>query len=75
MATQLNVVMKWKQAAEYFNEMMLPKIQQQYEQDGVPDFVARSEEWNNWTDSLCKSRVISDWQYKNWSQPETCNRD
>jgi len=75
MASNLHTVMKWQQAVEYFNESILPNHQRQYEQDGVPDIPARSEEWNNWTDSLCKSGIISDWQYANWSHPQTCERD
>jgi len=43
-----------------------------YEADGVPDWPARREAWNNWTDSLCKDYEISDWQYANWSQPSVC---
>ena len=65
-------VMKWHQAVIYFNEVLLPAVQRLYEQDGMPDIPARSEEWNNWTDSLCKNDIISDWQYANWSHPETC---
>mgnify|MGYP005820667385 FL=1 len=72
MASNLNRVMRWYEAVEYFNSTILPSIRQQYEQDGIPDIPARSEEWNNWTDSLCKSDIISDWQYANWSQPKTC---
>jgi len=75
MASNLHTVLKWQQAVEYFNESILPNLQRQYEQDGVPDIPARSEEWNNWTDSLCKSGIISDWQYANWSHPQTCERD
>lgn len=33
------------------------------------DTVARSEAWNNFTDSLCKEGKISDWQYNNWTNP------
>ena len=51
---------------------ILPCIQREHEQDGIPDIPARSEAWNNWTDSLCKSGVISDWQYENWDHPP-CN--
>jgi hypothetical protein len=31
------------------------------------------EAWNNWTDGLCKDGEISDWQYENWSQPDSCD--
>jgi len=59
-------------AVELFTNDILPFIQRMYEQDGEPDIPARSEAWNNWTDSLCKSGAISDWQYENWSHPP-CN--
>ena len=60
------------QAVEMFTNDLLPTIKLMYEQDGIPDIPARSEAWCNWTDSLCKSEVISDWQYENWSHPP-CN--
>ena len=60
------------QAVELFTNDILPFIQRQYEQDGIPDIPARCEAWCNWTDSLCKSNAISDWQYENWSHPP-CN--
>ena len=34
------------------------------------DHIARCEAWNNWVDSLCKGREISDWQSMNWGHPE-----
>ena len=60
------------QAVELFTNDILPCIQRMFEKDGEPDIPARSEAWNNWTDSLCKSGVISDWQYENWDHPP-CN--
>ena len=72
MASDLYNVMTHAQAVDYFNAEILPTIKEHYEQDGVPDLPARREEWNNWTDSLCKDEQISDWQYDNWTQPETC---
>ena len=60
------------QAVELFTNETLPMIKLMHEQDGIPDIPARSEAWNNWTDSLCKNRQISDWQYENWSHPP-CN--
>ena len=47
-------------ACEYFTEEILPIIQEQYEQDGVPDYPARCEAWCNWTDMLCKD---GEWLY------------
>ena len=59
-------------ACDQFEAEILPFIQEEYEQDGEPDWPARRESWNNWTDSLCKDGQISDWQYDNWSQPRCC---
>ena len=72
MAANLDNVMTWAQACEQFASEILPHMQTIYEQDGVPDWPARSETWNNWTDSLCKGAQISDWQYENWSQSPLC---
>ncbi|AFK66425.1 gp68 [Synechococcus phage S-CBM2] len=33
------------------------------------DTVWKREEWNNFTDMLCKNGQISDSQYNNWSNP------
>jgi len=60
------------QAVEMFTNDLLPIIKLMYEQDGEPDNPARCEAWCNWTDSLCKDKQISDWQYENWSHPP-CN--
>ena len=74
MASRLPHVITFAQACEIFTNEILPGIQEQYEQDGIPDIPARCESWNNWTDSLCKNGQISDWQYDNWSHPP-CNGD
>tara|TARA_R100000808_G_C2143193_1_gene150976 strand:+ start:634 stop:855 length:222 start_codon:yes stop_codon:yes gene_type:complete len=65
-------VITWDQACIQFEEHVLPAIIDQYEQDGKPDWPARSEAWNDWTDSLCKNGQISDWQYANWSHSPLC---
>ena len=72
MASRLPHVITFAQACDIFTNEILPEIQEQYEQDGIPDIPARCETWNNWTDSLCKDGQISDWQYANWSQPRCC---
>ena len=59
-------------ASEQFEAEILPFVQEQYEQDGEPDWPARREAWNNWTDSLCQDGLISDWQYDNWTHPRCC---
>jgi hypothetical protein len=71
----LTTVMSHGEAIEQFEAWVLPVVIETYEQDGVIDIVARCEEWNNWTDMLCKDGDISDWQYENWSQPECCGRN
>ena len=72
MARDIDSPILWKDAVEYFNCDILPSVEKEYEQDGIPDWPARRETWNNWTDMLCKNEQISDWQYENWSQPRSC---
>jgi|TARA_R110002051_G_scaffold274858_1_gene335555 hypothetical protein len=66
MASNIPTVILFADACDTFITEILPMIQEQYEQDGIPDIPARCESWNNWTDSLCKDEQISDWQYENW---------
>ena len=72
MATNLNKVITYEKAVQIFIDHELPDIQNQYEQDGVPDAIARREHWFNWVDWMNKSGEISDWQATNWSVPEIC---
>ena len=72
MASNIPTVLTFAQACETFTTEILPMIQEAHEQDGQPDWPARCETWNNWTDALCKDGQISDWQYMNWSHPP-CN--
>ena len=60
------------EAVDQFLESYLPAVQRQYETDGEPDYIARSESWNNYVDFLNKSNKISDWQANNWSHPQCC---
>ena len=57
------------QVISEFKECYMPAIRAQYEQDGKPDYVARAEEWNNYTDMLCKDRRITTHQYETWICP------
>jgi len=59
-------------ACDIFEADILPMVKEAHEQDGEPDWPARREAWNNWTDSLCKDALISDWQYANWTQAPCC---
>ena len=72
MATNLPAVMLFADACETFTTQIHPMIQEAHEQDGIPDYPARCEAWNDWTDMLCKDSQISEWQYMNWTHP-TCN--
>ena len=73
MASQLDTVTLYADAVQQFEECILPMVQQQYERDGEPDIVARSEAWSNYADSLHAEEVISDWQVANWEHPDCCN--
>ena len=75
MAANLDNVMTWEEACKKFETVHLPVIKDVYEQDGEPDWPARRESWNNFTDFLCKSGRISDWQYENWSHPACCGQE
>ena len=72
MASNLPTVITFAQACETFTLEILPMVQEAYEQDGQPDWPARREAWNNWTDSLACDEQISDWQVHNWGHPP-CN--
>ena len=63
-----------REAELMFREDILPAVRAAYEQDVVPDYIARSEEWNNFTDGLCKERLITVHQYETWSHPRICGR-
>jgi hypothetical protein len=54
------------QVNESFKMDILPLIAEQYEQDGIPDRPARSEAFNDYTDSLCKDGQITDEDYNDW---------
>ena len=72
MAANLPSVMTRDEAIEEFLAHEFPATIKRYEADGIPDWPARREAWNNFTHSLCEEGRISDWQYNNWSQPECC---
>ena len=72
MATNLPTVILFADACETFTTEILPMIQEAHEQDGIPDYPARCEAWNDWTAMLCKDSEISEWQYMNWTH-QPCN--
>lgn len=62
------------QAVAEFKSQVLPAVRHAHEQDGVPDYPARCEAWNDFTDELCRSRRITSSQYSRWSHPR-CNEE
>jgi hypothetical protein len=72
MANNLYKVMTRDEAVEEFDSCVLPGVIETCEQNGQFDEIARSEEWNNWTDGLREDKRISDWQYENWTHPKSC---
>jgi|TARA_R110000824_G_scaffold5670_12_gene26219 hypothetical protein len=78
MARDIDRPMLWQDAVDFFENEMMPSIREtECEQSGPfdvsEDNPLRCETWNNWTDSLCKDKRISDWQYMNWSHPPSCD--
>lgn len=57
-----------------FKENVMPGVREAYEKDGRPDFIARSEAWNNFTDALCKDGLITMHQYETWTHPAICGK-
>ena len=55
-----------------FREEILPLVKEQYEQDGAADYPARSEAFNDWTDSLCTDGEISTDAYETIGHPAEC---
>ena len=51
-----------KQALAEFREHYLPHIPKW-------DAIAKREAWNNYTDALCKDRLITSKQYETWTNP------
>lgn len=58
-----------EEAVEQYRSEILPAVKAEFEKDGVPDYPARAEAWNNFTDGLHKSRVITRSQYDTWTHP------
>ena len=77
MASNLYTVITRDEAIQQFEDYVLPAIIEQETkwQGGTWQHIDephRCEEWNNFTDMLCKSNEISDWQYENWTHPDCC---
>ncbi len=63
-----------REALEIWRKHYLSGVQSTYEQDGVPDYPARSESWSFYTDGLCREGSITLCQYESWSAPRECGR-
>jgi hypothetical protein len=59
-----------EEAVAEFKEYVLPGVRAQFEQDDRPDWPARSEAWNDYTDALQKSGRITVRQYESWVHPK-----
>lgn len=55
-----------KEAVEEFKRDILPHVIERY---GKNDKPACREAWNNYTDALCKSGLITQYQYNSWLHP------
>ena len=74
MARDIDRPMLWQEAVDFFENETMPAIRAiEDSQSGGADYPLRCETWNNWTDSLCKNGIISDWQYENWTHPPSCD--
>tara|TARA_Y100000034_G_scaffold107728_1_gene137560 strand:+ start:101 stop:331 length:231 start_codon:yes stop_codon:yes gene_type:complete len=74
MAKNLARVLVRAQAVAQFMEYFAPgilRLENRYNHH--PDLPLRCEEWNNYTDALCKNGEISDWQYEKWNAPPFCD--
>ena len=56
-----------KEAVRQFKEMWAEAVQENPRLKN--DDPARDEAWNDWTDGLCKDKVITPRQYSNWTHP------
>jgi hypothetical protein len=58
-----------KEAEKIFKRYDLKRVKEVYEQDGIPDWPARQQAWNDFTDYLHKSGAITRRQYDSWTHP------
>lgn len=63
---------RYTQVERMFREDVMPAVRAEYETDGIPDYPARCEAWNNFTDALCKEGSITSHQYETWNPPACC---
>lgn len=66
------ILMTKARAVEVFQLEHLPRVRSCYERDGIVDYPARREEWNLFTDALCRAGLITQSQYARWGHPSCC---
>ena len=63
---------------EYFEkqwiELYFPEIQKLYESDGVPDYTARREDWNNYIDAAMQDGDAPE-EAEGWELPPGFDND
>ena len=60
------------QAVRMFKEVYMPTIRKHEQEYSRKDHLLRVQEWNSFTDMLCKDEQITKRQYNNWSVPNIC---
>lgn len=63
-----------KEVEKLFKESIMPSIRRRFEKGDKPDYIARTEAWNEFTDLLCKEGQITLKQYNNWLCPKICGK-
>ena len=58
-----------REVTKMFKERVLPTLKSI---DDTPDYPARREAWNDFTDQLCKGGMISYRKYETWGHPDCC---
>lgn len=61
----MRISIPYKEAVEDFKENVLPGVIETYGRDNA----AMRQAWNNYTDGLLKSGLITSEQYHNWDSP------
>ena len=63
----MDIMYTKKQAISTFSEIWRQAVAQN--ESLATDRPAKSETWNDFTDMLCKDSIITDNQFRNWSNP------
>lgn len=58
-----------KEVVAFWRESVLPYVREQYEADGVPDYPARREAWNDMVDGMARDGAVTERQASTWTHP------